>query len=63
MISQVLVPLQMRLPSPMPPFHINIHALSYAVIFDIDNKVRQQSATFYQSSQDGYHDIWLMLTG
>jgi len=40
MISQVLVPLQMRLPSPMPLFYVNIHALSYTVIFDIDNEVR-----------------------
>jgi len=40
MISQVLVLLQMPPPSPMPPFYINIHVLSYTVIFDIDNEVR-----------------------
>jgi len=40
MIFQLLVLLQMPPPAPMPPFYVNIHAISYTVIFDVDNEVR-----------------------
>jgi len=56
MILQVLVLLQMPPPSPM---------LTYATLlrqYPCATWCRQRSAAFYWSSQDGYHDTWLMLT-
>ena len=61
MILQVLVLLQVPPPSPMLTYATLLRQYSCAIVYR-DLWRRQRSATFYRSSQDGYHNTWLMLT-
>jgi len=61
MILQVLVLLQMPPPSPMLTYATLLRQYPCAIVYR-DLWRRQRSATFYRSSQDGYHNTWLMLT-
>ena len=61
MILQVFVLLQVPPPSPMLTYATLLRQYSCAIVYR-DLWHRQRSATFYRSSQDGYHNTWLMLT-